>query len=87
MRVACPPFREMTRQEFILASLEEGRRNYERGLSRSACRNQDELFGYDSAEAEVIASLSPLQDAIDFGEHTAELEDWLIDVEWLRGGW
>jgi len=90
MRVACPPLREATRQEIILTDIGWGRALYERGISRSACRNQDEEAGWDEAAIAGMV-LPPLQDVIDYAAELQELLDAREDMEdniWhSRGGW
>lgn len=85
MKVACPPLREATRQEIILTDIGWGRALYERGVSRSACRNQDEMAGWDEA-AIAAMQLPPLQDMIDYGAELQDLEDARLDVEFWRSG-
>jgi len=86
MKVACPPLRNKTRQDYILAAIEEGRYIYERGWSRSNCRNQDEEAGWDEAQA--AAALPPLQAVIDHAAELQELQDDMEDRLWhSRGEW
>jgi hypothetical protein len=82
MRIACPPI-----EAIILNDIDWGKRLYERGVSRSACRNQDEMAGWDEAAIEVM-TLPPLQLLIDYGAELQELQDDMEDrLFWAQGGW
>jgi hypothetical protein len=80
MRVACPPI-----EAIILTDIGWGRALFEKGVSRSACRNQDEEAGWDEA-AIVVMTLPPLQLLIDYAAELQELQDAMDDEEFIRRG-
>ena len=88
MRIALPPVQQPSRQEMVLAAIEEGRRLFALGSPRAACRNQDEEAGWDEAKAEAaaVATLAPLQQMIDHAAELQELIDARLDDEWHRSG-
>lgn len=86
MNVALPPVQSIDRNAILLAALEQGRAYYERGWSRSACRNQDEEAGYDAAAGLPLEGF--LQTTIDYAAELEELQDGIEDNIWhSRGGW
>jgi hypothetical protein len=73
--------------EEAVAAIQYGRMLFESGQSRTHCHNQLEMSGYDEAEADCVAALTPLQDAsVDYEAEASDYEDYMEEVAWIRGG-